>query len=1453
MAEAVPTVTIKYTSQTSLTNMDPNDSLNSLIEGATPKDCIDMSCAMSNQCVTGENTEKNKKRRYIFCNSVFQWVWGIMLLIISIGGFIFTPLDLMLWEKLNMRPGLPPYEWWSDPPDEVKMRVYMFNVTNHERFLQGLDEKMNYQEIGPIVFLEKLTHTNIQFNDNNTLTYTATRYPIYLPDENTIDLNATLIIPNTALLGILSFLHDANYFLRSAIRLLITTHATELFLNKTVYEYMWDFREPVLSTSKNLLPDMVPITNIGMLATIYNDHVDNITVKIGPEWGHENFFKVDNYRGRSHFPGYDQSCPDSVLGSNEGVMYHQHMKKDDVLLYLRKTVCKIVPLYYDRETVADGVSVYRYNLSENSFDRLSNQTDCYTGQPALPSGLSDAKRCFLGIPMAMSYPHFYTGSPPKDTYVTGLQPDREKHNSYVLVEPTTGIPFKAIARMQSNLWIHDLSGFYTPAFNKFSNLILPIGWIEYHQHGLPPHIRNTIYFMVKILPPLSIFVLTCMFLIGCYLIAKQICLHKLRSRILPKFFTLKSKNVDTLVKNKIMTFEKEKFLKRSSKKALSKESPIKRVSDKSHSYPEPNTPPVESPTSNICYNFTQPNIPLSFMPTPQIFGQPVFPKYVPNEYMPYVLPMPQMFVPNKPEKKKRVFDQITQTSEPDRDMFVQCCTMPLSKRFSTYQTKVPKTSNVHTTDSNWWILDSQKVNFGATENHCDIKNQNITETCAKDSIFTKPHNENKIKNTKSLIKEPIFKPQKTEIVKENTGFNNKLFKPIQNELELNININSRNIQNNQDIFNDFKQPTQSVNTKENIKTTDIKINRGLTLKENTSDNFTEENVGSNNLNSNDLRFFLEAKRRKSVHDQDNTPNINNDTSVKKEKHVTFDLGTPTDEMDITDSELHSMDVTEANSPQVLNISYLKSLSGPYLKTDPWYIVIDMGVLLDDFEFIDDFVKKDITCRLLVPNSVCAYIRTISVGEYAGRSRVMLARKAIRRLTAPGQHVVLQPPVMEKVSTSAIDGIVECCVQVGQEHHVVSTILYFTTYLMVSILVVVSGNLKKTIKSADFMKLFGCGVLLVESLKPILPNSEYLQDCDKSMKLLQQSIQDPSTDVELPVINTPLRRSESDDPAAYRNICPKKPSEIISYLKKHFSAWSEYNEEDVSPESLNIQDEKSRHQNPTIIRTFGKDLNTIIIDKAKQITFGNAVSKKLIKLKENFDENEKIVEENDQADINITHNNDYFKSGLNPLINGEKKTEIIRNFNTILDFEENIKNKVSLDMERLDYSENDYLSTKSTDNFYMGDAKTDEYNQFAQFNDNFADDVINDDALFDYAPINDEKAHNNDDCNDDSGIENESLRTCSFIKSFLSELSESFKIIYSFVDESIQEFRCDEMQYETKRKLYNRANETHLHVSDIIGKLKRIIEREAADNTKLKSLIIKAGVEASADKRMTRYR
>lgn len=528
-------------------------------------ECIEVECGgiktqVYNTMSCAETTSKLELRnKYICCSSICQCVWGVFLIIFGILSFLYTPLDVMMREKLHMRPGMPPYEWWAHPPDELILRVYVFNVTNHERFLAGLDRKLNYEEIGPVVYLEKITHENIEFHLNSTMTYTVTRKVIYLPERNHVDLNATLITPNLAVLGMASYLHNSPYFVNIGFRMLVRSHGSTMFLRRSIYQYIWDYREPVLDTSKNLVPGMVPVNNMGMLSRIYTKFVENVTVYIGPKWGNNKFFTIVNVGGKPQLPGFDyDTCPDRLYGSSEGVLYPQYLNKNDVLLYWRKSVCKIMPLYFDKEIVVDDVPVFRYNLSENVYDRVRNGTDCYDTSPSLPAGVSDASKCYFDFPMVVSYPHFYTGHPPKDYYVTGLKPDRNKHNSYVIVEPVTGTPFRQVARMQSNVLINDLSGF-GKEYDKFSNLVLPLFWGEYNQENLPKLIGRTIFFTVVVLPILSIVFSSFAIIAGLYLIIKPIYLHNLRNASLANLLPRINKCV---THNRIFNYERETFLRK---------------------------------------------------------------------------------------------------------------------------------------------------------------------------------------------------------------------------------------------------------------------------------------------------------------------------------------------------------------------------------------------------------------------------------------------------------------------------------------------------------------------------------------------------------------------------------------------------------------------------------------------------------------------------------------------------------------------------------------------------------------------------------------------------------------------------------------------------------------------------------------------------------------------------
>lgn len=65
---------------------------------------------------------------------------------------------------------------WQKPPIDTELRVHLFNYTNAERYLKGLDKKLKVEDLGPYVYIEKLEKVNVTFNANHTISYRVSKH-----------------------------------------------------------------------------------------------------------------------------------------------------------------------------------------------------------------------------------------------------------------------------------------------------------------------------------------------------------------------------------------------------------------------------------------------------------------------------------------------------------------------------------------------------------------------------------------------------------------------------------------------------------------------------------------------------------------------------------------------------------------------------------------------------------------------------------------------------------------------------------------------------------------------------------------------------------------------------------------------------------------------------------------------------------------------------------------------------------------------------------------------------------------------------------------------------------------------------------------------------------------------------------------------------------------------------
>lgn len=76
---------------------------------------------------------------------------GIIMVCSSYLTFAYNPIEMISRRMLTMRPGSIFFNLWSKPPYDVVLKLYLFNITNHEAFLQGR-EKLRVEEVGPFVY-----------------------------------------------------------------------------------------------------------------------------------------------------------------------------------------------------------------------------------------------------------------------------------------------------------------------------------------------------------------------------------------------------------------------------------------------------------------------------------------------------------------------------------------------------------------------------------------------------------------------------------------------------------------------------------------------------------------------------------------------------------------------------------------------------------------------------------------------------------------------------------------------------------------------------------------------------------------------------------------------------------------------------------------------------------------------------------------------------------------------------------------------------------------------------------------------------------------------------------------------------------------------------------------------------------------------------------------------------
>uniref|UniRef100_A0A0C9R2F4 Scavenger receptor class B member 1 n=1 Tax=Fopius arisanus TaxID=64838 RepID=A0A0C9R2F4_9HYME len=432
---------------------------------------------------------------------------GVLLIIIAALVATLFPniMKVIINGEVTLKEGGRSFVWWQAPPAVPHLRVYIYNVTNADEFLNDGDKPI-LQELGPYVYIQKWDKTNITFNHNGTVTYYVRKRYTFSEELSSGSEDDLVVVPNVPMLSATSQSRHAARFLRLAMASIMDILKIKPFVEVSIGQLLWGYEDPLLKLAKDVVPkeQKLPYDQFGLLYGKNGTHPDTYTIFTGAT-DITKYGLVDRFNGKNSIGHWTTPECDTLLGG-DGSIFPPHITKQTLLKIFDKDLCRTLPLVFKEEVMTNGgVPGYRFTPPKDVFtspDKKPSQSCfCPGGPPCAPEGTFNVSLCQYDSPVLISFPHFYLADPALREAVIGISPpEEEKHALYIDVQPLMGTTLRARARVQINLAVSQVRDIKQVA--SFPDIIFPIMWFEDAVDGLESEVISLMKIAVDV-PPIA--------------------------------------------------------------------------------------------------------------------------------------------------------------------------------------------------------------------------------------------------------------------------------------------------------------------------------------------------------------------------------------------------------------------------------------------------------------------------------------------------------------------------------------------------------------------------------------------------------------------------------------------------------------------------------------------------------------------------------------------------------------------------------------------------------------------------------------------------------------------------------------------------------------------------------------------------------------------------------------
>ncbi|XP_066601238.1 protein croquemort-like isoform X2 [Prorops nasuta] len=414
------------------------------------------------------------KKLAIFCS-----VGAVAIIIgITTGSCWSIIYDWFLRKELTLSPTSKSFQIWEQTPIPMYLRIHMFNWTNYKEFYNKNGIKPHFVELGPYVFREVDYKVNKIWNSNGTVTFQRRRVWHFEESMSNGSLDDQITNINAVAASVAYTVRYQKKIVRDIVNGIMISLGERLVVTKSVRELIFDgYDDKVLRIARKMKATTIPYDKFGwFFARNGSDSYDGTFNMLT---GVNNFLglgmiKEWNYSNQSKY--YQGECG-IVKGSN-GDLWPPLPDNKTVSIFI-PDMCTNVDLELEGTTVFQGLTGNRYISRESMLDNGTyvKSRECYCKDiDCLPSGVMNISQCKFNAPAFVSLPHFYLADSSYRDAISGMNPSKEKHETYLTVEPITGIPMEVKAQLQLNILVQP-----DDAMSLFRNIpttYIPILWFD---------------------------------------------------------------------------------------------------------------------------------------------------------------------------------------------------------------------------------------------------------------------------------------------------------------------------------------------------------------------------------------------------------------------------------------------------------------------------------------------------------------------------------------------------------------------------------------------------------------------------------------------------------------------------------------------------------------------------------------------------------------------------------------------------------------------------------------------------------------------------------------------------------------------------------------------------------------------------------------------------------------